>query len=797
MGVGGCPRVEAVLMGLTLLLAGIAAPAPTGDQAPRSDIRAQILSAEDRRAPTATELKVLTGALVDADRGVERLAVRALGRLERPELVASLAPMLQSQHPDVRLEAANALAQAVSTVPAAAGPDAQATRARSPVTQVRSLLLAQLGRETDPGVRGVICESLGRLPYSLADDMRTVERTLVAATFGPTPASGEAALDADLPTLMRAVKGLESLLRQNVKTLAPSPATVDRLQQIAAGGAARRSRSPSALTTGAGSSDTAQAARPPETDRLPWPDPTSTEADDVTRVRTLALLALATHAAADEKTLLAAMDDDRWEVRRLAVRSAGAGVRSTDSTARSRAMAVVMRGMGDTHWRVRYEALSALARNQNAPECRVLLTALADPNQHVSLLAVDSAWKCGPTSDAPRILGGLVRQLPSGDGPWHRPAHALVSLARLTPEQAEAQLGRFLSSRTWQVRAYAARAATIANAGSALRTLAMDGNDNVRTAAVSGLSSVEQHAADAVFMAELARDDGELLMTAARALAGTAERDAARPALLAALARLTKPHRDTSRDVRLALLERIGELGTGDHARAIGPYVHDFDPRVARAAAAILKQWTGIAPAVPPPGPPSAEPPAFDEVERLRHATAIVRMKKGGSFTLALLADDASASVVRFARLARTGYYNGLTFHRVEPGSLIQGGSPGANEYSGDGPFMRDELGLASNRRGTVGISTRGRDTGDAQWYINLVDNARYDHNYTVFAVVTSGMDVVDGILEGDAIEEVRIVDPPGPGLSASARFRRPPRFVEARRSAGRTPGEQRRQPGM
>lgn len=71
---------------------------------------------------------------------------------------------------------------------------------------------------------------------------------------------------------------------------------------------------------------------------------------------------------------------------------------------------------------------------------------------------------------------------------------------------------------------------------------------------------------------------------------------------------------------------------------------------------------------------------------------------------------------------------------------------------------MRDELGLASNVRGSVGVSTRGRDTGDAQWYINLVDNARYDHNYTVFANVISGMEVVDGILEGDAIEEVRIV---------------------------------------
>jgi cyclophilin family peptidyl-prolyl cis-trans isomerase len=71
---------------------------------------------------------------------------------------------------------------------------------------------------------------------------------------------------------------------------------------------------------------------------------------------------------------------------------------------------------------------------------------------------------------------------------------------------------------------------------------------------------------------------------------------------------------------------------------------------------------------------------------------------------------------------------------------------------------MRDELGLRHHRRGTLGISTRGRDTGDAQWFINIVDNFRLDHEYTVFATIVSGMEVVDRILEGDVIESVRVV---------------------------------------
>jgi cyclophilin family peptidyl-prolyl cis-trans isomerase len=131
-----------------------------------------------------------------------------------------------------------------------------------------------------------------------------------------------------------------------------------------------------------------------------------------------------------------------------------------------------------------------------------------------------------------------------------------------------------------------------------------------------------------------------------------------------------------------------------------------------------------------------------------------------GTFDLRLLPEDAPMTAQHVARLAREGYYNGLTFHRVVPNFVIQGGSPGANEYAGQGPFMRDEVGLLSHRRGTVGISTRGRHTGDAQIFINLVDLPRLDHTYTVFAEVVSGMDVVDQILEGDVIERVEVITP-------------------------------------
>ena len=88
---------------------------------------------------------------------------------------------------------------------------------------------------------------------------------------------------------------------------------------------------------------------------------------------------------------------------------------------------------------------------------------------------------------------------------------------------------------------------------------------------------------------------------------------------------------------------------------------------------------------------------------------------------------------------------------------MIQGGSPNANEYQGDGPFTRDEVGLIGHWRGFVGVSTRGHDTGDGQIFVNLIDNVRLDHAYTVIGAVTQGMDVVDAVLEGSVIERAEV----------------------------------------
>jgi len=248
-------------------------------------------------------------------------------------------------------------------------------------------------------------------------------------------------------------------------------------------------------------------------------------------------------------------------------------------------------------------------------------------------------------------------------------------------------------------------------------------------------------------------------MTAAAALAGTPDRAAAVPALLKALARLTALDADPSRDPRVALLERLEELGSTEQAEALTPYLQDVDPRVADVAARVISKWTGRAVAASPRPRVVAVPSLSEEtLDRLAHTLVRVTMANGGQFDIEPLVDLAPVSSALFVERASRGYYNGLTFHRILPNFLIQGGSPGANEFMGDTRFMIDEPGRVSQTRGTVGTSTRGRDTGDGQFYINLVDTPRLDHEYTIFGEVVRGMDAVDRILEGDAIAKIEVL---------------------------------------
>jgi len=198
------------------------------------------------------------------------------------------------------------------------------------------------------------------------------------------------------------------------------------------------------------------------------------------------------------------------------------------------------------------------------------------------------------------------------------------------------------------------------------------------------------------------------------------------------------------------------------HAMAIAELATDFDCTVAQAAATIAARFgptSGLAPKctrLPVRLSPDAVALAIGRDVRLR--VVMADSSGGGSFVVRLRGDVAPIMAARIVELARAHYYDGLTWQRVEPDFVIQGGSPRANEYVGNPRFIRDELGTVPHVRGTVGMSTRGHDTGDAQWFVNLRDNLRLNPDYTIFGEVVEGIDVVDGVLEGDVIARIEVI---------------------------------------
>jgi cyclophilin family peptidyl-prolyl cis-trans isomerase/HEAT repeat protein len=656
----------------------------------------RMLQAEDARPTTDAGLAAIHEGLKGNGR---RTAIRAIGRFERPEMIPLIAPAL-NDGVGIRAEASNALAQMART-PAA-------------VVEVQKLLLARAATDANLNTWeswGEIAAALGRLPYDTPAQVAETETVLLSGL--PAPDSMN---DIETAAIVGSVRGFESLARTvRAKKLAPlGERTWDLLRWAA-------------------------------TAQRPAADPRSAI------IRRLAMAALVTGNQATASVIERGLNDSDAEVRRFAAAAAGTDARVDD---RERILKIAL---ADKEPRVRLEALRSWGRLLQKTSCAPIRGAVSDANAHVKLQAIDQLAQPCPANESPVAeLSALVATLETRPRTWHIPAHALVSLARQQPEAARQAQPRFVEHPTWQVRMYAARAAGIFGNIDDLKTLAVDRHDNVREAALASLIDLKRPEAVTVAIESLTRPDYQLVLTAVRALDDKAAAAKATTPLLTALGRITKERKDTSRDPRMAILNRLQAYGDGSQAIHLEGYLKDFDPAIARKAAEILTTWTGQ-PRTAAPQPLTPPDVTAAMVAALRGKMLRFHMAGLGHFDIGLEVDAAPLTAIRIARRAREGYYNGLTFHRIAPNFVIQGGSPGANEYSGEPHYLRDEVGL--HYRGTVGISTRGRDTGDAQIFVNLIDSPRLDHLYTVFGSVIDGMAVVDGILEGDVIERVELVN--------------------------------------
>lgn len=141
---------------------------------------------------------------------------------------------------------------------------------------------------------------------------------------------------------------------------------------------------------------------------------------------------------------------------------------------------------------------------------------------------------------------------------------------------------------------------------------------------------------------------------------------------------------------------------------------------------------------------------------------AIIKTNKG-EMKVTFYEKDAPNTVANFVKLSKDGYYDGLTWHRVLPDFVIQGGCPKGNGTGGPGYAIDCELDGENqyHDRGVLSMAHAGRNTGGSQFFVchSRTNTAHLDRNHTCFGKVVEGLDVIDKIKVGDSIDKIEIIE--------------------------------------
>jgi len=574
-------------------------------------------------------------------------------------------------------------------------------------------LQACLTRKIDDTVRAAILEDIGITLYPTPILRHDAEQFLVQESNGPAQVT------------LGAMRGLEALIRQDPVGV-QDERTRERLRQLAAHGP-----------------------------RIGQP----LEADASATIRRLAVQSLMAIGDTDSVTLERASNDGDWQIRQL--------VAGRLDLANPQQFGLGQRFAADAALQVRYELLSPLGRlATQTHECALIAKFLTDREPAVVLRAMD-VLPAGCTDLDDNVINKLTKLSEGMDEPrdpasWQMPAHAFAALGRLRPEETKPRLPAAAKNFAWQARVVAAVAASILEDDATLLTLAGDEHPNVRTAALMELAG-KKHPATVPIAIATVRDasDYQLLRAAALALKGLPEesRDEATDALLSGLRRITELADDTSRDARAAMLDRLAETMRPERSSDLQYYMADFDDEVIAAA---TRSFTALIHVDPAPIFERRRRYPYQPVEaalKALPATALIQLDEG-IVTLRFLTDVAPVTVARFVEMALAGKYDDTTFHSVAHNMYaLGGGSPGANEFSSPTTrFLRTEAGpQARHIRGAVGMWNHSADSGDGQFFIDMVDLPKLDHEFTVFAYVTAGMELVDRLLSGAKIVRVMV----------------------------------------
>jgi cyclophilin family peptidyl-prolyl cis-trans isomerase len=292
-----------------------------------------------------------------------------------------------------------------------------------------------------------------------------------------------------------------------------------------------------------------------------------------------------------------------------------------------------------------------------------------------------------------------------------------------------------------------------------LMTLLTDSDQRVLPSVLAALVKLKATDVAAILIDRLKAEDPPVRAAAAAGL-GELKPPLGAPALIAAYER---GQGDTLYTARAAALTALRQYGATTAQPVLETALADRDWAVRRRAAALLKELDPASDAERRIRPaPTRIPAAAYRTPRLVTpdvSPQIYLDLDRGTIQIELAVVDAPLTAENFVQLARSGFYSGLTVHRVVPDFVIQTGDPRADSEGGPGYSIRDELSELPYLRGTVGMALDWADTGGSQFFITQTPQPHLDSRYTVFGRVVSGMEVVDAIQPGDVIRRVRVWD--------------------------------------
>jgi cyclophilin family peptidyl-prolyl cis-trans isomerase/HEAT repeat protein len=451
--------------------------------------------------------------------------------------------------------------------------------------------------------------------------------------------------------------------------------------------------------------------------------------------------------------LVAALRSDDALSRALGARGLGAlgGASALD------ALSALVRDPDET---VAFEALRALGRIGDERGRPAAAAALGSPSDTVRREALRTLAALPPD----RRLRSRIVPLAGDRSPWIRAA-ALSALARTDRSDFALVLSGMDPDPVWWVRS--ALATALGELGDEmsvgiLHAMLADEDARVRPAVLEALRHARGRDALDTFRRQLQDPDMGVRAAAAKGLAAMGAKDLSAELLDA----WKRGQADGELEARLAVVEALAAAADAKARAALGEIAtRDPSRAVRKAAADALRDLGETSP--PGPGPEAVDRPPLDYRilmeplypyfdTTLFTPRAFVHTR-AGVIEIHLDVVDAPLTSQSFVDLARRGFYDGLTFHRVEPGFVVQGGDPRGDGYGGPGYALRDEITERPYGRGSVGLALAGPDTGGSQFFITLAPQPQLDGRYPRFGTVVSGMEVVDRIRPGDVIERLEV----------------------------------------